>query len=101
MSHNLRENDEDVSNLDDIFDDNKGNIDKFSKDDESAVSDSELSEDNKKNGSGPEIVQEESASEHKEVSGGHVRGEEEKKGVEEVTEEESDTTSTSTTAAAT
>jgi transcription termination/antitermination protein NusG len=99
MSHNLRENDEDVSNLDDIFDDNKGNINKFSKDDESAVSDSELSEDNKKNGSGQEIVQEESASEHKEVSGGHVR-DEEKKGVEEVKEEESDTTSTSTTPAA-
>lgn len=97
MSHNLKENDEDVSNLDEVFDDNNHNIDKLTKDDGSAVTDLEPSEDNKKNGSGQEIVQGESAIEHDDVGGAHVQGDEEQKGIEEGKEEESDTTSTSIT----
>src|SRR5918992_476455 len=96
MSHNLKENDEDISNLDEVFDDNKDKVDKISKDNGSAVTDLEPSEDNEKNGSGQEIVQEESAPEHKDDAGADVQGEEEEKGVEEGKEEESDTTSTST-----
>ena len=101
MSHNIKENDEDISNLDEVFDDNKDNVDKISKDDGSAVPDLEPSEDNEKNGSGQEIVQEESEPEHKDVAGVDVQGDEEQKGIEEGKEEEgkeeeSDTTSTST-----
>jgi transcriptional antiterminator NusG len=95
MSHNLKQNDEDISNLDEVFDDNKDNVDKISKDDGSAVTDLEPSEDNEKNGSGQEIVQEESEPEHKDVAGVDVQGDEEK-GLEEGKEEETDTTSTST-----
>ena len=106
MSHNLKENDEDISNLDEVFDDNKDNIDKISKDDGSAVTDLEPSEDNEKNGSGQEIVQEESATEHKDVGGADVQVDEEQKEIEEGEEEEgeeeeSDTTSTSTSTAIT
>lgn len=100
MSHNLKENDEDISNLDEVFDVNKDNVDKISKDDGSAVTDLEPSEDNEKNGSGQEIVQEESEPEHKDVGGVDVQGDEEK-GVEEGKEEESDTTSTSTSTSTT
>ena len=97
MSRNLKENDEDISNLDEVFDDNKDKVDKISKDNGSAVTDLEPSEDNEKNGSGQEIVQEESAPEHKDDAGADIQGEEEEKGVEEgKEEEESDTTSTST-----
>lgn len=96
MSHNIKENDEDISNLDEVFDDNKDNVDKISKDDGSAVTGLEPSEDNEKNGSGQEIVQEESEPEHKDVAGVDVQGDEEEKGLEEGKEEESDTTSTST-----
>ena len=96
MSHNIKENDEDISNLDEVFDDNKDNVDKISKDDGSAVTDLEPSEDNEKNGSGQEIVQEESEPEHKDVAGVDVQGDEEEKGLEEGKEEETDTTSTST-----
>jgi hypothetical protein len=74
MSHNLKENDEDISNLDEVFDVNKDNVDKISKDDGSAVTDLEPSEDNEKNGSGQEIVQEESEPEHKDVAGVDVQG---------------------------
>lgn len=101
MSHNLKENDEDISNLEEVFDDNMDNIDKISKDDGSVVTDLEPSEDNKKNDSGQEIVQEESATEHKDVGGADVQGDEEQKGIgggeeEEGEEEEFDTTSSST-----
>ena len=96
MSHNLKENDEDISNLDEVFDDNKDKVEKISKDDGSAVTDLEPSEDNEKNGSGQEIVQEESEPEHKDVGGADVQGDEEEKRLEEGKEEESDTTSTST-----
>jgi transcription termination/antitermination protein NusG len=95
MSHNLKENDEDISNLDEVFDDNKDNVEKISKDDGSAVTDLEPSEDNEKNGSGQEIVPEESELEHKDVAGVDAQGDEEK-GIEEGKEEESDTTSSST-----
>ena len=96
MSHNLKENDEDISNLDEVFDDNKDNDDKISKHDGSAVTDLESAEDNEKNGSEQEIVQEESEPEHKEVGGADVQRDEEEKGLEEGKEEESDTTSSST-----
>jgi transcription elongation factor SPT5 len=96
MSHNLKENDEDISNLDEVFDDNKDNVEKISKDDGSAVTDLEPSEDNEKNGSGQEIVPEESELEHKDVAGVDAQGDEEEKGIEEGKEEESDTTSSST-----
>jgi transcription termination/antitermination protein NusG len=101
MSHNLKQNDEDISNLDEVFDDNKDNVDKISKDDGSAVTDLEPSEDNEKNGSGQEIVQEESEPEHKDVAGVDVQGDEEEKGLEEGKEEETDTTSTSTSTSTT
>jgi transcriptional antiterminator NusG len=104
MSHNLKENDEDISNLDEVFDVNKDNVDKISKDDGSAVTDLEPSEDNEKNGSGQEIVQEESEPEHKDVGGVDVQGDEEKgleEGKGEGKEEESDTTSTSTSTSTT
>jgi hypothetical protein len=96
MSHNPKENDEDISNLDEVFDDKKVNVDKISKDNGSAVTDSEPSEGNEENGSGQEIVQEKSEPEHKDVGGVDVQGDEEENGVEEGKEEEvSDTTSTS------
>jgi transcriptional antiterminator NusG len=96
MSHNLKGNDEDISNLEEVFDDNKDNDDKFSKHDGSAVTDLESPEDNEKNGSEQEIVQEESEPEHKEVGSADVQRDEEEKGLEEGKEEESDTTSSST-----
>ena len=97
MSHTLKENDEDISNLDEVFDDNKDNVDKISKDDGSTVTDLEPSKNNEKNGFGQETVQKESEPEHKDVAGVDVHGDEEEKGVEEgKEEEESDTTSTST-----
>jgi transcriptional antiterminator NusG len=95
MSHNLKENDEDIGNLDEVFDDNKDNIDKIPKDDGSVVTDLESPEDNEKNGSGQEIIQEESEPEHKDVGGADVQSDEEK-ALEEGKEEESDTTSSST-----
>ena len=105
MSHNLKENDEDIQNLDEVFDDNKDNIDKISKNDGSAVTDLEPPEDNEKNGSGQEIVQEESEPEHMDVAGVDIQGDKEEKELKEGKEEESDTnsssTSTTTTTAAT
>lgn len=99
MSHNLKENDEDVSNLDEVLDDNKDNDDKISKEDGSAATDLEPPEDNEKNGSGQELVQEESEPEHKDVGGVDVQGDEEEKGREKGKEEGSatDSSSTSTT----
>jgi transcription termination/antitermination protein NusG len=95
MSHNLKENDEDISNLDEVLDDNKDNDDKISKDNGSAATDLEPSEDNEENGSGQEMVHEESDPEHKDVGGVDVQGEEEKK-LEEGKKEESATASSST-----
>jgi transcriptional antiterminator NusG len=92
MSHNLKENDEDVSDLDNVFDDNKNNLDKFSKDDESPVANSDVSEDNEKDGSGQEIVKEEGA-EDKIGEGGSIDMQEEEGVREEENEENSDMTS--------
>ena len=96
MSHTLKENDEDISNLDEVLDDHKDNDDKISKDDESAATDLEPPEDNEKNGSGQEIVQEESEPGHRDVGGVDVQGDEGEKGREEGKEEESATASSST-----
>jgi transcription termination/antitermination protein NusG len=83
MSHNLKENGEDVSDLDNVFDDNKDIVDKFSKDDESPVTESEELEDNEQNGSEQEIVEEEGSTDHKEGAGGGIETQEdEEKGVE-------------------
>jgi transcription termination/antitermination protein NusG len=89
MSHNIKETDEDVSDLDNVFDDNKDNLDRISKENESPVTDSEVLEDNEKNGSGQEMVEEESAPEYKESGDRDVN----KQGEEEEKEEKSDTTS--------
>lgn len=96
MSHNLKENDEDISNLDEVLDDHKDNDDKISKDDDSAATDLEPPEDNEKNGSGQEIIQEESEPGHRDVGGVDVQGDEEEKEREEGKEEESATASSST-----
>jgi transcription termination/antitermination protein NusG len=111
MSHNIKENDEDVSDLDNVFDDNKDNIDRISKENESPVTNSEVLEGNEKNGSGQEIVEEESVPEYKESGDDDdvdIQGEEEDKGLEEEKENKSDRTSqgvavstSSTTATAT
>jgi transcriptional antiterminator NusG len=95
MSHNLKENDEDISNLDEVLDDNKDNDDKISKDNGSAATDLEPPQDNEENGSGQEMVHEESDPEHKDVGGVDVQGEEEIK-LEEGEKEESATASSST-----
>jgi transcription termination/antitermination protein NusG len=42
MGHNLKENEEDIGNIDDIFDDNKDNIAKFPNADRSSATDSDL-----------------------------------------------------------
>ena len=87
MSHNLKENEEDISNIDDIFDDNKDNIDKFPKADRSSATDSDLVVDENKNEPGQDTIAEEG--EIGEGTGGEAK---------EGQEEESDTTTiTSTT----
>lgn len=97
MSHNLKENDEDISNLDEVLDDHKDNDDKISKDDDSAATDLEPPEDNEKNGSGQEIIQEESEPGHRDVGGvDDIQGDEGEKEREEGKEEESATASSST-----
>jgi transcriptional antiterminator NusG len=87
MSHNLKENEEDISNIDDIFDDNKDNIDKFPKADRSSATDSDLVVDENKNEPGQDTIAEEG-----EI--GEGIGGEAKEGQEE---EESDTTTRTTT----
>jgi transcription termination/antitermination protein NusG len=89
MSHSLKETDEDINNLDEIFDDNKDNNDKSSKDEEQAVSHPEQLEDNSKNNYGQEIVQEDSSSEPMESGGLDVQEETLK---DEEKDEKSDTT---------
>ena len=96
MSHNLKENDEDISNLDEVLDDNKDNDDKISKDDEPAATDLEPQEDSEKNGSGQEMVQEESEPEHRDVGDIDVQGDEGIRRRGEGKEEESTTASSST-----
>jgi transcriptional antiterminator NusG len=101
MSHNLKENDEDISNLDEVLDDNKDNDDKISQDDEPATTDLEPQEDSKKNGSGQEMVQEESEPEHRDVGGIDVQGDEGEKGLGKEEESTTASSSTSTTTATT
>ena len=95
MSHNHKENDEDITDLDNVFDDNKVNIDKISTDDQSPATDSEVSEANEKNRSGQGLFEEES----EEGSGTDIQEDEEKGGEEE--KEESDMTAPATAASTT
>jgi transcriptional antiterminator NusG len=104
MSDNLKENDEDISNLDEIFDDNRDNFDKSSESGEPAVTDSEPLEDNRENDYGQPIVQEDSSPEPEESSDREVQekgsGEEEKKEKEDrldTTSRGEDDSTTSTT----
>ena len=53
-----RENEEDVSGIDDIFDDNKDNINKFPKTDETSVSDSDTIVDQEENELEQDTIQE-------------------------------------------
>ncbi|MDW0283269.1 MAG: hypothetical protein QN720_12260, partial [Nitrososphaeraceae archaeon] len=53
-----RENEEDVSGIDDIFDDNKDNINKIPKTDETSVSDSETIVDQEEKELGQDTIQE-------------------------------------------
>ena len=86
MSHNLKENEEDISNIDDIFDDNKDNIDKFPKADRSSATDSDWVVDENKNEPGQDAIAEEG--EIGEGTGGEAK---------EGQEEESDRTTRTTT----
>jgi transcriptional antiterminator NusG len=59
MSHNVKENEEDIGNIDDIFDDNKDNVDKFPKADQSSTADSDLVLDEHENEPGQDTTTEE------------------------------------------
>src|SRR5215204_3067371 len=59
MSHNLKENGEDVSGIDDVFDDNKDNIDKFPSG-ESSVTDSKVLHNDNEKDSEQDVFEEES-----------------------------------------
>lgn len=91
MRHNLKESDEDTSNRNEIFDDNKDNLNKPSEDEESAVTHQEPFEDNTKNNYGQETVQGDGSSEPEEGGGLDVQ--------EGLTEEEKDEKSDSTSQA--
>ncbi|MDQ3838672.1 MAG: transcription elongation factor Spt5 [Thermoproteota archaeon] len=104
MSDKLKEKDEDISNLDEIFDDNRDNFDKSSESGEPAVTDSRPLEDNRENDYGQPIVQEDSSPEPEESSDREVQeegaGEEEKKEKEDrlgTTSRGEDDSTTSTT----
>ena len=75
-----RENEEDVSGIDDIFDDNKDNINKFPKSDETSVSDSDTIVDQEKNELEQDTIQESNGTTEKgdgqEEEGGGGGGEE-------------------------
>jgi transcription termination/antitermination protein NusG len=89
-----RENEEDVSGIDDIFDDNKDNINKFPKSDETSKSDSDTIVDQEENELGQDTIQESNGTTEKAVG-----QEEEGGGKEEVGESNPSSlgTSTSTT----
>jgi transcription elongation factor SPT5 len=80
MSHNLKESEEDLSGIDDIFDDNKDNIDKNPKADQSSTDDQDIGGDEEESQSKENTTQEESSR-----GGGQA---------EEPIERESDSTST-------
>ena len=86
MSHNLKENEEDISNINDIFDDNKDNIDKFPNTDLSSATDSDLAVDEDENEPGQDTTAEKD--EIGEETGGEAK---------EGQEEESGTTARTTT----
>lgn len=88
MSHNIKENDEDVNNIDDISDDNNDNIDKFSKTDEPSGTEPELVVDEQENNPEQDVSQEESRSEGTE------------KAEEEIRQEQKSTTYTDTSGSA-
>lgn len=76
VSHNLKGNDEDVSNLDGIFDDKDENIDKSPTTDSSTEAEPELARDEEENG-GQDKAQEESGSGGTEARKEEVRQEQE------------------------
>lgn len=85
MSHNLKENEEGTGDIDDIFDDNKDNIDKFPNADRSSATDSDSVVDEDENELGQDTIAE--GSEIEEGTGGEGR---------EGQEEESTTTTRTT-----
>jgi transcriptional antiterminator NusG len=88
MGHNLKENEEDISDTDDIFDDNKDNIDRFPNADRSSATDSDS------------VVEKDEEPGWETIEEGHETGEE-RGGVEEEQEESDMNTRTVTTTAAT
>lgn len=65
-----KENEEDVSGIDDIFDDNKDNIAKFPKTGETSVTDSDTLDDQEKADLEEDTIQDESVAQDKEGEGG-------------------------------
>jgi transcriptional antiterminator NusG len=75
MSHNIKENDEDVNNIDDNTDNNNDNIDKFPKTDEPSETEPELVVDEQENSPEQDLSQEESRSEGTEKAEEEIRQE--------------------------
>jgi transcriptional antiterminator NusG len=75
MSHNIKENDEDVNNIDEITDNNNDNIDKFPKTDEPSETEPELVVDEQENSPEQDVSQEESRSEGTEKAEEEIRQE--------------------------
>jgi transcription termination/antitermination protein NusG len=75
MRHNIKENDEDVNNIDDISDKNNDNIDKFPKTDEPSETEPELVVDEQENSPEQDVSQEESGSEGTEKAEEEIRQE--------------------------
>jgi transcriptional antiterminator NusG len=75
MSHNIKENDEDVNNIDDISDNNNDKIDKFPKTDEPSETEPELVVDEQENSPEQDVSQEESRSEGTEKAEEEIRQE--------------------------
>jgi hypothetical protein len=63
MSHNIKENEEYVNNIDDFSDNNNDNVDKFPKTDEPSETEPELVVDERENSPEQDVSQEESRSE--------------------------------------
>jgi transcriptional antiterminator NusG len=59
MSHNIKENEEDVNNIDDFSDNNNDNVDKFPKTDEPSETEPELVVDERENSPEQDVSQEE------------------------------------------
>ena len=75
MSHNIKENDEDVNNIDDISDNNNDNVDKFPKTDELSETEPELVVYERENSPEQDVSQEESRSEGTEKAEEEIRQE--------------------------